>query len=35
MPEVELDWSDKPVMEKVKDRMESIADDGGSIAWCG
>jgi hypothetical protein len=33
MSGVELDWFDKPAMEKVKDRMESIADDGGSIAW--
>jgi hypothetical protein len=32
---VELDWFDKPTMEKAKDRMVSIADDGGSIAWCG
>jgi hypothetical protein len=35
MPELELDWFDKPVMEKAKDRMESIVDDGDSIAWCG
>jgi hypothetical protein len=35
MPEVELDWFDKPAMEKVKDGMESTADDGGSIVWCG
>jgi hypothetical protein len=35
IPEVKLDWFDKLVVEKANDRMESIADDGGSIAWCG
>jgi hypothetical protein len=32
---VELDWFDKPVIEKVKDRMQIIDDDEGSISWCG
>jgi hypothetical protein len=35
MPEVELDLFGKLVVEKAKDKMESIADDGSSIAWCG
>jgi hypothetical protein len=35
MSEVELDWFNKPTMERGKDMMESIADDEGSIAWCG
>jgi hypothetical protein len=35
IPEVKLDWFDKLVVEKANDRMESIADDEGSIAWCG
>jgi hypothetical protein len=35
IPEVERGLFDKLVVEKVRDKMESIADDGGSIAWCG
>jgi hypothetical protein len=35
MPEVELGLFDKLVMEKVGDKMESVVDDEGSIAWCG
>jgi hypothetical protein len=34
MPEVELGLFGKLVMEKAKDKMESIAGDGGSIALC-
>jgi hypothetical protein len=33
--EVELGLFGKLVIEKAKDEMESIADDGDSIAWCG
>jgi hypothetical protein len=33
--EVELGLFGKLVIEKAKDKMESIADDGDSIAWCG
>jgi hypothetical protein len=35
MPEVLPDWSGKPVVKKVKDRMENIVGGEGSIAWCG
>jgi hypothetical protein len=35
MPEVELGLFDKLVVERARDNMESIADDGDSIAWCG
>jgi hypothetical protein len=34
MPEVELGLFEKLVMEKVRDKMESVVDDEGSIAWC-
>jgi hypothetical protein len=34
MLEVELDWLDKIMLGKVKDKMESIADNGGSTTWC-
>jgi hypothetical protein len=34
MSEVKLDWFGK-LVERARDKMESIADGGGSIAWCG
>jgi hypothetical protein len=35
MPEVELGLFDKLVVEKARDKMESIAGDGGSNTQCG
>jgi hypothetical protein len=35
IPEEEHGLFDKLVVQKARDKMESIADDGGSIAWCG
>jgi hypothetical protein len=35
MTEVVPDWFGRPVVKKVKDRMESIAGGESSIAWCG
>jgi hypothetical protein len=35
MLEVELGCFDRLAMEKVKDRMESIASGEGPTAWCG
>jgi hypothetical protein len=34
MSEVELDWFGK-LVERVRDKMDSITDGGGSIVWCG
>jgi hypothetical protein len=34
MSEVELDWFCK-LVEKKKGKMDCIASDGGSNAWCG
>jgi hypothetical protein len=35
MPEVVLDWFDRLVVKRAKDKMVSIAGGEGSIAWCG
>jgi hypothetical protein len=35
MPEVVPDWFGMLVVKKMKDVMESIAGDEGSITWCG
>jgi hypothetical protein len=35
MPEVVFDWFGRLVVKNMKDGMESIAGDEGSIAWCG
>jgi hypothetical protein len=35
MSEVVLGWFGRLVVRKANDRMESIADGEGSIAWCG
>jgi hypothetical protein len=34
MPEVGLGYFDKLVVERVKERIESIAGSEGPIAWC-
>jgi hypothetical protein len=35
MPEVVLDWFDRLVVKRAKDKMVSITSGEGSIAWCG